>query len=45
MAAMAESAKRPLPPRNRLRQEVEEVEESKAVLWPRWIEEWAVVKL
>jgi hypothetical protein len=37
---MAESAKRPLPPRNRLRQEVEEVEESKAELWPRWIEEW-----
>jgi hypothetical protein len=30
----------PLPPRNRLRQEVEEVEESKAELWPRWIEEW-----
>jgi hypothetical protein len=30
----------PLPPRNRLTQEVEEVEESHAELWPRWIEEW-----
>jgi hypothetical protein len=29
-----------LPPRNRLRQEVEDVEGSKAELWPWWIEEW-----
>jgi hypothetical protein len=30
----------PLPPCNQLRQEVEDVEGSKADLWLRWIEEW-----